>query len=110
LSDGSNVPQINNPDILPLQAAIPPLAEEQEIVRRVEELFTLADQIEARYAKAKAYVVNLTQSLLAKAFRGELVPQDQNDEPASILLESIRQTKSNDQPKRKTKHAALVSH
>ena len=53
-------------------------------------MFALADQIEARYMKAKAYVDKLTQSILAKAFRGELVPQDQNDEPASVLLERIK--------------------
>jgi type I restriction enzyme S subunit len=69
---------------------VPPIAEQNEIVRRVEELFALADQIEARYAKAKSYIDNLTQSILAKAFRGELVPQDPNDEPASALLERIR--------------------
>jgi type I restriction enzyme S subunit len=68
---------------------VPPLAEQQEIVRRVEALFALADQIEARYAKAKAHVEKLTQSILAKAFRGDLVPQDPNDEPASVLLERI---------------------
>lgn len=72
---------------------IPLLPEQQEIVRRVESLFALADQIEARYIKAKAYVDKLTQSILAKAFRGELVPQDPNDEPASVLLERIRAEK-----------------
>ncbi len=50
----------------------------------------LADQIETRYQKAKTHVDKLTQSILAKAFRGELVPQDPNDEPASKLLERIR--------------------
>lgn len=72
----------------------PPFAEQEEIVRRVEALFALADQIEARYAKAKAHVEKLTQSILAKAFRGELVPQDPNDEPASKLLERIRSRES----------------
>ncbi len=62
-------------------------------MRRVEGLFALADQIEARYAKAKAYVEKLTPSLLARAFRGELVPQDPNDEPASVLLERIKQNR-----------------
>jgi type I restriction enzyme, S subunit len=75
-----------NPYPLPL----PPLAEQKEIVRRVDELFTLADQIEDRYAKAKHYVDTLRQSILSKAFRGELLPQDPNDEPASVLLERIR--------------------
>lgn len=65
------------------------LEEQQEIVRRVESLFALADQLEARYKKGKAYVDKLTQSILAKAFRGELVPQDPNDEPAEKLLARI---------------------
>ncbi len=69
---------------------LPPLPEQNEIVRRVESLFALADQIETRYAKVKTHVDRLTQSILAKAFRGDLVPQDPNDEPASVLLERIR--------------------
>ena len=72
---------------------VPPPAEQQEIVRRVEALFALADQIEARCVKAKSHVEKLTQSILAKAFRGELVPQDPTDEPASILLERIKAQK-----------------
>jgi type I restriction enzyme S subunit len=68
----------------------------------------LADQIEARYAKAKAHVEKLTPSILARSFRAELIPQDPNDEPASALLKKIRQTKTNDSPKRKTKRAALA--
>jgi type I restriction enzyme, S subunit len=86
---------------------VPPLAEQQEIVRRVEALFALADQIEARYAKAKAYVEKLPQSILAKAFRGKLVPQDPSDEPASVLLEKIKQTKADDR-QRETKRAAAL--
>lgn len=69
---------------------LPPIAEQSEIVRRVEAFFALADQIQARYQKAQAHVDNLTQSILAKAFRGELVPQDPDDEPAAVLLERIR--------------------
>lgn len=68
-----------------------PLAEQTEIVRRVEALFALADQIEARLTEARAQVERLTPATLAKAFRGELVPQDLNDEPASVLLERLRQ-------------------
>ena len=69
----------------------------------MEALFKVADQIEERYKKAKAYVDKLTQSILAKAFRGELVPQDPNDEPASVLLERIREERSKNQvnPQRK---------
>ena len=69
---------------------IPPHDEQTEIVRRVEQLFAFADKIEARYTKAKAMLDKLPQSILAKAFRGELVAQDPNDEPASVLLERIK--------------------
>lgn len=72
--------------------------EQHEIVRRVEALFALADQIEARYRKAKTHVDRLTQAILAKAFRGELVPQNENDEPAALLLERIRATRSQTPP------------
>jgi type I restriction enzyme S subunit len=60
-------------DIRNMRFNIPPLNEQKEIVRRVEQLFKFAHQIEARYNKAKQYVDKLTQSILAKAFRGELV-------------------------------------
>ncbi len=66
-----------------------PFAEQQEIVRRVEDLFAFADRIEARLAVARKTVERLTPSVLAKAFRGELVSQDPNDEPASTLLERL---------------------
>ena len=66
------------------------ITEQHEIVGRVDQLFAFADQIEARYARAQAHVDKLTRSLLAKAFRGKLVPQDPNDEPASALLARIR--------------------
>lgn len=75
--------------------------EQQEIVRRVEALFKKADEIEERYKKAKVFVDKLTQSILAKAFRGELVPQDPNDEPASELLERVKAERLNKVPKKR---------
>ncbi len=69
---------------------VPPPDEQVEIVHRVEQLFAFADQLEAKVATAQARIDRLTQSILAKAFRGELVPQDPNDEPASLLLERIQ--------------------
>jgi type I restriction enzyme S subunit len=77
-------------DIKSIWVPFPPLEEQHEIVRRVEAFFMFADQIEAHFAKAKARVDQLTQSLLTKAFSGNLVPQDPNDEPASVLLERIK--------------------
>jgi type I restriction enzyme S subunit len=70
--------------------SLPSLEEQTEIVRRVEQLFAFADQLEAKVTSAKSRIDHLTQSILAKAFRGELVPQDPNDEPASQLLARIQ--------------------
>lgn len=81
---------------------LPPLPEQQEIVRRVETLFKTADRIEQRYQKARTYIDQLTQSILSQAFRGELVPQDPNDEPASVLLEQIRAERENREKVAKT--------
>ena len=77
---------------------LPPSEEQHEIVRRVDALFALADAIESRVATATARAERLTQSILAKAFRGELVPTEaelarregRDYEPASVLLERIR--------------------
>lgn len=55
--------------------------------------FGLADPIEARFQKAQAQVAKLTPSLLARAFRGQLVLQHPNDEPAEKLLKRIRGTR-----------------
>ena len=77
-------------DIRRIWIARPPLPEQHEIARHIEVLFKIADQIEERYKKAKAYIDKLTQSILAKAFRGELVPQNPNDEPVSELLKRIK--------------------
>ena len=93
-SGASAQPHLYIKDTKRMPVPIPPLAEQQEIVRRVEALFALADQIEARYVRGKAHVEKLTQSILGKAFRGELVPQDPNDEPASALLERTKREKA----------------
>ncbi len=86
-------PNINAEAIKRIKIELPSIKEQQEIVRRVEALFVVADHFEARYQTARAQVDQLTPSLLAKAFRGELVPQDPNDEPAEKLLERIRAKK-----------------
>lgn len=78
-----------------LQIPHPSLEEQAEIVRRVEQLFAFADQVEAKVGEAKTRIDRLTQSILAKAFRGELVPQDPNDEPASELLARITAQRAN---------------
>lgn len=77
---------------------VPSLEEQTEIVRRVEELFAFADSIEQKATAALARVNNLTQSILAKAFRGELTADWRaanpelisGDNSAAALLEKIK--------------------
>jgi type I restriction enzyme S subunit len=86
---GTTVTTIYMPALKELRLATPPLNEQTEIVRRVEILFAFADRLEARLATARRQVSQLTPALLAKAFRGELVPQDPADEPATELLKRL---------------------
>jgi type I restriction enzyme, S subunit len=86
--------------------AIPSLPEQQEIVRRVEALFAFADRIEARLTAVLAQVERLTPATLAKAFRGELVPQNPNDEPASVLLQRLLTARKIEAGRPKHKRAA----
>ena len=105
----SGINNINSEEVRNLLIPRPPVDEQIEIVRRVESLFAYADRLEARYIVARSQVGKLTPSTLAKAFRGELVPQDPKDEPASVLLERVR-AKQNVQmaskPKRGSKAVA----
>ena len=99
---GVAVRGINIGDVRALQLPLPSRSEQDEIVRRVENLFDLADRLEARVATVRARVGSLTPATLAKAFRGELVPQDPNDEPASVLLARICAERAGKPPARRT--------
>ena len=69
---------------------LPPVEEQSQIIREVEERLSIAakadEQIEADLRRAD----RLRQSILKRAFEGQLVPQDASDEPAERLLERIR--------------------
>jgi type I restriction enzyme S subunit len=94
-----------------LDVPLPPLPEQQEIVRRVDALFAVADKLEARYELARRHVDRLAQSVLAKAFRGELVPtehalaaaQGRDYETAKQLLERVRAAPTAPQERRPPK-------
>ena len=78
-----------------IELDIPSVEEQQEIVSRVEALFAKVDALDAQYQSLKAMIEQLPQALLAKAFQGELVPQNPTDEPASVLLERIKMAATN---------------
>lgn len=73
---------------------IPDTKEQQEIVRRVENLFAKADAIEQQYKTLKASIDSLPQALLHKAFKGELTEQLASDGDAMELLEEIKVLKA----------------
>lgn len=95
---GGNQPNLNLSKIKTFQIPLPHLAEQAEIVRRVERLFAWVDRIEACLNMSYQQAEHLTPAVLAKAFRGELVPQDPNDEPAAALLARMRESHSTLQP------------
>ncbi|NOG31770.1 hypothetical protein HLB35_08295 [Halomonas sp. TBZ9] len=88
-STGSAIPNLKGvKELKSMLLPHPSMAEQTEIVRRVDELFAHADRIEQQVNNALARVNNLTQSILAKAFRGELTEQWRKDNPELISGEN----------------------
>ena len=82
---------------------VPTLAEQERIVAEIESRFERADVLEAAVDRALNDAEKLKQAVLKKAFSGELVPQNPDDEPASVLLDRIRAARASEQPARKRK-------
>lgn len=87
---GATRPGFNTSLLKRLRFPLPPMNEQRRIVSTIEELFGQADGIDAAVVCARRQADQIDQSILARAFRGELVPQDPNDESAAVLLERIR--------------------
>ncbi|WP_196806493.1 restriction endonuclease subunit S [Methylobacter luteus] len=98
LFTGTTIKHLTGKALKKYPLRVPPVEEQTEIVRRVEQLFAYADTIEQQVQNALARVNNLTPSILAKAFRGELTEQWRKDNPdlirggnsAEALLEKIK--------------------
>jgi len=75
VGSGTGPQALNCQRVRELPVNLPPLSEQLEIVRRVENLFALAERLEAKLSSARAKEDIITSASLAKAFRGELVPQ-----------------------------------
>lgn len=94
LAEGGNQPNLNLSKIKEFEIPLPALDEQARIVGEVEGLLKLADRVEARYTAMRAHAQRLAPQVLAKAFRGELVEQYPQDEPASVLLQRLAATPS----------------
>ena len=73
--------------------SLPPLSEQIKIIETVENLFDLTQSVETNSQNLKNSIKTTKSKILDLAIRGKLVPQDPNDEPASVLLERIRAEK-----------------
>ncbi len=93
LGTGTTFKAISGKQIKELEIIIPPLNEQKRIVTKVESIFGRIDAIEKQVDDSLTRLDQLKKSVLKKAFEGKLVPQDPNDEPASVLLEKIKQEK-----------------
>lgn len=98
---GSDLPHITGNDILTTALPLPPIDEQAEIVRRIEAAFNWLDRVSEQTAAARRLLPKLDEAILARAFRGELLPQDPDDEPASALLERYSQKRASSQPAKK---------
>jgi type I restriction enzyme S subunit len=87
---GSTIKNLHLQDIKALGAPVPPTSEQDEIVSQIAKAFSWIDRLAYDATSARKLIDHLDQAVLDRAFRGELVLQDPNDEPASLLLERIR--------------------
>lgn len=87
---GTAVHRLNLEDVRRIKIPLPPLKDQEDIIQKVKTAFAWIDRLAGEATSASRLIDRLDQTVLAKAFRGELVPQDPADEPASMLLERIR--------------------
>ena len=105
---GNNQPALNKARVEEIPVPLPPLSEQEQIACEVDRRLSFVVQSESQVGANLKRSARLRQSILKRAFEGKLVPQDPNDEPAGVLLERIKATKENGNPKtikpaRKTK-------
>ena len=93
------MPKINQQIVMNTPLIIPSLKEQEEIVSQIQSSFKVIDKLKALYYSCFEDFSNLNQSILSKAFKGELVEQDPNDEPASVLLERIQKEREKEKAK-----------
>ena len=91
--EGSSIPQLTVPGIKPKLIPIPPIVEQSKIENRINELLECITDIVANKQSLSELIRQTKSKILDLAIRGQLVPQNPDDEPASVLLERIRAEK-----------------
>lgn len=84
------LPKINQNALNSIATPLAPPIMQERIASALDAIFTRAARLEAEAARARALLDRFEAAILAKAFRGELVPQNPEDEPAGVLLDRIR--------------------
>ena len=94
---GVKMPRVGTETMTELLVPIPPLSEQKRIVEKLNEVTPFTDSYAEAYVRAaelnQQFPDLLKKSILQEAVQGKLVPQDPDDEPASVLLERIRAEK-----------------
>lgn len=91
---GVALTHFNTKSMAEMVVPLPPIEEQKFLLAEIERLFSIADEIEQTITTSLCQSETLRHSILKRAFEGKLVPQDPNDEPASILLERIKAEKA----------------
>ncbi len=104
----SGVNNINAEQLKAIRLPLPTIEEQSRIVASTKSALARADRLEAEAARAHALLDRLEAAILAKAFRGELFPQDPADEPAAVLLDRIRAQRASAPAAKRGRRPALV--
>lgn len=99
---GTGRPNLNAPTLEAIPLVLPPANEQTVILETLNSTLSLVDSLQQRFDSLLDQCLFFDQTILSKAFRGELVPQDPKDKPASALLERIRQEKISQTANQKT--------
>lgn len=100
-ASGSATGFIKQSDFKQRLIPVPPIKEQERIVQKIEACFSKIEETEQSLNKVEILLEKYRESLLAKAFRGELIPQNPDDEPASVLLAKIREERAQNQKGKK---------
>ena len=108
--EGTTVNSIEWDNLKRIPLPIPPLLEQKKIVAKIHESLALLKELDVNLTKTKQIILDIKSKLLDLAIRGKLLPQDENDEPASELLKHIREEKESAQLTSKGKRKTAESY